>query len=131
MGSEKRIAVALALTPDPALLPVVQGLAGGLAEQLGFGESQRLNLQQGIVQACRGLMEVTPGKDGAEVRLEFTGFADRLEVVLEDGGGGAGPSEENSFLLAQVLDRVSVEEVGDGRLRLTLVQYLSSAGSQP
>lgn len=129
MGSDKRLAVAMALTPDPELLPVVQGLVSGLAEQLGFGEGQRLNLQQGVLQACRGAMG-TGSEDGVEeLRLEFSGFADRLEIVVEEGEGLCEPSGADSFLLNQLLDRVSFEELAEGHRRLTLVKYLSEQRS--
>lgn len=121
MSGDQRIAVALALTPDPSLLPVVQGVVASLAEQVGFGESQRLNLQQGVERACRRWMEAGSGKAEASLRLEFAAFPDRLEVVLEDGGEAG---EADSFLLTHLLDRVSSEEIGGGRQRLTLVKFL-------
>ncbi|OFV84332.1 MAG: hypothetical protein A3D93_06750 [Acidobacteria bacterium RIFCSPHIGHO2_12_FULL_67_30] len=129
MGSDKRIAVALALTPDPDLLPVVEGLVGGLAEQMGFPENQRLNLQQGVEQACRGLMVAAAGDGEGDLRLDFAGFADRLEVTVEDGGQSEQALEADAYLLTQLLDRVSVEEIGEGHLRLTLIKYLSPVGS--
>ena len=131
MGSDKRLVVALTLTPDPELLPVVQKLVKWLAERMGFGKSQRLNLQQGVEQACRLLMEKWTGEAGAEMRLEFAGFSDRLEIVVEDGEDVSEPTETDSFLLTQVLDRVAFGETREGKLRLTLVQYLSSGPDQP
>ena len=129
MGSDRRIAVALTLTPDPALLPVVQGLVSGLAVQMGFPENQRLNLQQGVEQACRTLV-VGAGRDGAaDWRLDFAGFADRLEITVEDGGQSGETLEAGAYRLTQLLDRVSVEEIGEGHLRLTLIKYLSPVGS--
>lgn len=124
MGSDKRIAVALALTADPELLPVVEGLVSGLAAQLGFGESQQRNLRQGVEQACRSLMRSGKGDGRGEMRLELAGFSDRLEIVLEDGGGTCESSEADMFLLTQLLDRVALEEMGKGKSRLTLVKYL-------
>lgn len=131
MGSDKQIAVALALTPDPDLLPVVQGLVNRLAEQMGFGEVQRLNLQEGVRQACRQLIE-NWGEDGEEeMRLEFSGFSDRLEIVVENGEGAAESAEADAFLLNQLLDRVAFEETREGKSRIILVKYLSRVGSQP
>ncbi len=128
MGSDKRIAVAVALTPDPALLSVVEGVAGGLAEQMGFPENQRLHLQQGVEQACRGLLPAAPG-GAADLRLDFAGFSDRLEITVEDGGQSEQALEAGAYRLTQLLDRVSVEEIGEGHLRMTLVKYLSPVGS--
>ncbi|MFQ5723132.1 MAG: hypothetical protein ACE5G6_01470 [Terriglobia bacterium] len=123
MEREKRIVVGLALSCDPGLLPVVEGLVSGLAGQLGFEESRQHNLQQGVIQACRRLMGAAGTYNGREVHLQFTGFPDRLEVVLEDEVQAAEESETESFLLQQLLDRVSVEQTGEGKLRLTLVMY--------
>lgn len=129
MGSDRRIAVAVALTPDPALLSVVEGVAGGLAEQMGFPENRRLHLQQGVEQACRGLMPAAPGGGAADLRLNFAGFSDRLEITVEDGGQSEQAVEAGAYRLTQLLDRVSVEEIGEGHLRMTLVKYLSPVGS--
>ena len=129
MGSDRRIAVAVALTPDPALLSVVEGVAGGLAEQMGFPENRRLHLQQGVEQACRGLMQAAPGGSAADLRLNFAGFSDRLEITVEDGGQSEQALEAGAYRLTQLLDRVSVEEIGEGHLRMTLVKYLSPVGS--
>jgi hypothetical protein len=129
MGNDKRIGVALALTPDPALLSVVQGLVGGLAEQMGFPENQRLDLQQGVEQACRGLMVAAADGGEGRLRVDFAGFADRLEVTVEDGGQSAQAVEAGAYRLTQLLDRVSVEEIGEERLRMTLIKYLSPVGS--
>src|SRR3970282_2012990 len=79
MGRDKRSAVSLALTPDPDLLPVVEGLVGGLAEQMGFAENHRLNLQQGVERACRRLMPPNAGGEG-DLALGFAGFSQPLGV---------------------------------------------------
>ena len=131
MGSDKQIAVAMALTPDLGLLPVVEGLVNRLAEKMGFGESQRLNLQKGVGRACRQLIENWGGNGGGEMQLEFSGFSDRLEIVVEDGEGAREAAEPDSFLLNQLLDRVVFEETGEGKSRITLVKYLSRVESQP
>lgn len=129
MGSDKRIAVALALTPDPALLPVVQGLVGSVAERMGFPEGQRGDLQQGVERACRNLMATGGGNGKEDLRLDFAGFSDRLEITVEDSGEVETKLEAEAFLLTRLLDRVSVEELGEGHWRLTLTKYLSPAGS--
>lgn len=130
MGSDKRMAVALVLTPDPGLLPVVQGLVGGLADQMGFAESRRINLQQGVEQACRRLLGSGPGDTGGELRLDFAAFADRLEILVENGGENSETAESDFFLLTQLLDRVAFEQTPAGKRRLTLVQHLSGVRSQ-
>lgn len=129
MGSDKQITVAIALSPDPELLPVVDAVVSRLAEQMGFEESQRFNLQQGIQQACRCALENCGGRRGEELRLEFSAFSDRLEVVVEDGQDATKVAEADSFLLNQLLDRVAFEETGEGKLRMTLVKYLDRVGS--
>lgn len=131
MGSDKRIHVAMTLTADPELLPVVRGLVGQMAEQMGFKETQRLNLQQGVQQACRRAMAEGIGKGGETLHLDFTSFPDRIEIVVEEGVKASLNAEANSFLLNQLLDRVVFEETDEGKLRLTLVKYLSPVGSQP
>lgn len=127
MGTDKKIAVTMALTPDPELLPVVRILVGRLAVQMTFPEAQRFNLQQGVAQACGRAMEHAAGRDGRPMQLAFSCFADRLEVAVEDAGA---LSEADVFLLNQFFDRVAFEESAAGG-RLTLVQYLSSVGSEP
>lgn len=131
MGSDKQIAVAVALTPDLGLLPVLQGLVNRLAEKMGFGESQRFNLQEGVRQACRSLIENWGERGDEEMELKFSGFSDRLEIVVENGEGGAAATGPESFLLNQLLDRVVLEETGEGKSRITLVKYLSRVESQP
>lgn len=124
MDTGKKLALQVELTPDPDLFPVVRLLVARLAEQMKLRESQRLNLQQGVAQICRRAAEQS---NGATVRLQFVGFADRLEVVAE---GATGMAETDLFLLNQLLDRVSLEEAG-GQGRLTLVQYLARVERQP
>ncbi len=123
MASETRIAVALALTPDPDLLPVVDVLVAGVATRLGFGKKRQRNLQRGVQQACRRLMEAAEASRDGEIHLDVAGFLDRLEIVLRDKVS-ARPSDKESRLLNQFIDRVSLEETQDGRARWTLVQYL-------
>lgn len=129
MGTEKRMRVVLALTPDPDLVPVVAGLTGGLADQMGFEESQRLTLLEGVEQACRCLMGKGRANDGARMRVAFCAFPDRLEIIVEDGGDAAEPSEADSYLLNQLLDRVAVEETNEGTVRLILIKSLSALRS--
>jgi len=125
MGAEERTAVVLVFSPDAELIPVAEGLVSGLAEQMGFAESARMNLQQGVGRACRRLLE--GARDSGELRVQCRGFADRVEIILEDGGA-ADADEADTFLLTQLLDRVSVEDTGEGRQRVTLVKYLSDGG---
>lgn len=131
MGGNKQIAVGMALTPDPQLLPVVQGLVNRLAEKMGFGEGQRFNLQEGVRQACRYLIENWGTSPAEDIELEFSGFADRLEIVVENGEGGGEAASPESFLLNQLLDRVVFEETEQGKSRITLIKYLSRVESQP
>lgn len=121
--------MALGITPDLELLSVVEGLVGGLAEQMGFPEPHRLGLVAGVGQACRLLMGTRVGNDGSEMHFEFAAFADRLEIVVEDGGKASQPTEADSYLLAQWLDRVSMEDTEEGRVRLTLVKSLPEVRS--
>lgn len=123
MQSENEIEVGLALSCDPELVTVVDALVSGLAAQLGFAASRQRNLQQGVAQACRRLMGAAESPDGREVYLRFTGFPDRLEIVLEDEVEATVESETDTFLLHQLLDRVTIEETGEGKLRMTLVMY--------
>ena len=122
----------MTLTPHTDLIPAVQGMTGRLAEQLGFAEIEQRNLAEGLGQACRQIMRRAEG-EGEEVRLQFAGYDDRIEINIEDGPD-AEPNEMNdadAYLLTQLLDRVVFEETEDGKLRLTLVHYLAAAGGQP
>lgn len=108
---------------------MVQGFVEQLAGQLNFKESHRLNLKEGVGRACAQMMESGGNASRGEMQLEFNGFPDRLEIVLEAGEGGK-PAETQAFLLNELLDRVSVEETPQGGRRLTLVKY-NEQGSQP
>jgi hypothetical protein len=128
------MALAMTLTPDPVLVPAVQGLTGRLAEQLGFEESQRRNLTEGVGEACRQMMRKLKGIEDDEVQLEFSGYDDRVEIHMENGHDATEPppvSEADSYLLNQLLDRVIFDDNGKGKFRLTLVHYLAGAESQP
>ncbi|MFQ5695713.1 MAG: hypothetical protein ACE5HB_06970 [Terriglobia bacterium] len=130
MAAERIVAVALTLTPDPTLLPVVKGLVNRLAEQLGMEEAQRMNLQHAVGQACRPLLERRNGRAPGEVRLELSGFRDRLEILVEGTAPEEPADEAESFLLNQLFDRVTVEAEEAGRTRLALVKYLRQGRSQ-
>lgn len=131
MSNEKRLTVGITLTPDPSLLPVVGAFLMRMAAQAGFEEKDQLNLRQGFEQVCRRLMAASPGADSGEIRLRFDDFSDRLEITLEGRAGDPEGAEADSYLVNQLLDRVVVEELGEGRLHMTLVKNLSSVGRQP
>lgn len=121
MAGKTRIAVAL--TPDLALLPVVDAVVAGVAAHLGFRKDRQENLQRGVEKVCRRLMEGMKTSNEREIRLNLAGFSDRMEVVLEDELS-LEPSAKESLLHNELVDRVSVEETEDGRVRMTLVHYL-------
>jgi anti-sigma regulatory factor (Ser/Thr protein kinase) len=123
MDNGKKLALTVVLSPVLDLLPVVRLLVGRLAERMSLRESRRLNLQQGVAQVCGRAME-RAGENGNPIRLQFSGYPDRLEVVVENK---VKLNESESYLLNQLLDRVAFEESPNGRDRLTLVQYLNGA----
>ena len=123
MAGDSQTAVRMVLTPAPELLPVVQGFVDRLAEQKGFTETQRLNLKQGLQQACRRVVEAWRGDPEAELKLEFQSFADRLEITIQDRNGSSAENEADLVLLNQLVDRVLIEEAGQGQRRLKLVKY--------
>lgn len=122
MGEIDQITMRMKVTPVPEFLPVVQGFVEQLARQLNFKESQRLNLKEGVGRACARMMEPGGGASRGEMQLEFNGFPDRLEIVLESGESRK-PAETQAFLLNELLDRVSEEETREGGRRLTLVKF--------
>jgi hypothetical protein len=124
--------VVMTLTPDPELIPAVRGMTGRLAEHLGFGEGAQRNLTEGLACACRQVMRKA-GEEREEVRLQFAGYEDRVEISLEDGHD-AGPDEMNepdACLLTQLLDRVVFDQTAEGKMRLTLVHYLAATEGRP
>jgi hypothetical protein len=134
MTNHRRIALVMELTPDPDLVPAVQGMTGRLAEHLGFAEDQRRRLAEGVGQACRQMMRKAKGILDEDVKLWFSGYEDRVEISLEDGHDATEPppmSDADSYLLNQLLDRVVFDSNGRGKFRLTLVHYLAGAESQP
>lgn len=131
MSDNKQNAVQLALSPAPELLPVVQSVVERLAEQMSFGENQRVSLKQGVQQICRRLLEKPANLRGRELRMEVCGFSDRMEIVLEAKGQARETEEADRVLLNQLLDRVTFEEAGNGQMRITLVKYHSRPRSSP
>ena len=134
MTNQRRIALAMTLTPDPGLVPAVQGMTGRLAEQLGFEENQARSLTQGVGEACRHMMRKAKGIEDEDVQLEFAGYDDRVEIHLEDGHEATDPppmSDADSYLLSQLLDRVVFDDNGKGKFRLTLVHFIAGAEGQP
>ena len=125
MDTEKQIAVRVTMSAVPEFLALVQGLADRLAENREFAESQRLQLKQGIQQACRHL--TAEQDDNAELSVDISGYPDRVEIMLETEKG-LETSEADLYLLHELLDRVAVEENEGGQLRLTLVQYQAAPG---
>jgi len=124
----------MTLTPDPGLVPAVQGMTGRLAEQLGFEKGQARNLTQGVGEACRQMMRKAKGIDDEDVQLEFAGYDDRVEIHLENGHDAAEPppmTDAESYLLSQLLDRVVFDNNGRGKFRLTLVHFVAGTESQP
>ncbi|MGH9779526.1 MAG: hypothetical protein ACRD5I_14055 [Candidatus Acidiferrales bacterium] len=134
MTNHRRIALAMTLTPDPGLVPAVQGMTGRLAEQLGFEAGQARNLTQGVGEACRQMMRKAKGIEDEDVQLEFAGYDDRVEIHLENGHDATEPppmSDAESYLLSQLLDRVVFDDNGRGKFRLTLVHFVAGAESRP
>lgn len=125
MDTEKQFAVRITMSAVPEFLALVQRLADRLAENREFAESQRLQLKQGIQQACRHLT-AEPG-DAAELSVDISGYPDRVEIMMETQTG-LETSEADLYLLNELLDRVALEENEGGRLRLTLVQYQAAPG---
>lgn len=124
----------MTLTPDPGLVPAVQGMTGRLAEQLGFEEGQARNLTQGVGEACRQMMRKGKGIEDEDVQLEFSGYDDRVEIHMENGHDATEPppmSDADSYLLNQLLDRVVFDDNGKGKFRLTLVHFVAGAETQP
>ena len=132
MTDHRRIGVVMTLTPDPELIPAVQGMTSRLAEHLGFAESGQRNLAEGLACACRQVMRKAGG-EREEVRVQFAGYEDRVEISLEDGhdAGQDEMNEADACLLTQLLDRVVFDETADGKLRLTLVHYLAAPEGRP
>lgn len=130
MADGRQTTVRMVVTRVPEFLPVVQGFVDQLAQQMRFDQRHRLTLKQGVLQACRRMMEPGDGGGSEEIQLEFLGYPDRLEIVVESGADVPGATETDAFLLNQLLDRVSVEETGEGGQRITLVKY-SERGSEP
>lgn len=126
--SGHKVEVAMVLTPDPDLVSAVGGAVGVLAAQLGFGDAQKRALQNDLEQACRQMAIHTRGK-GAELRLILSSFADRLELVVENGPDGAAIAPTREKLSGKSLDRVEVAESEAGKLRVKMVQYVGG-GSQ-
>ena len=122
----------MTMTPDPELIPAVQGMTGRLAEHLGFAEGAQRNLTEGLACACRQVMR-NAGGEREDVQLQFAGYEDRVEISLEDGRAAVPDSvnEADACLLTQLLDRVVFHQTADGRLRLTLVHYLAAAEGRP
>jgi len=124
----------MTLTPDPGLVPAVQGMTGRLAEQLGFEAAQARSLTQGVGEACRQMMRKAKGIEDEDVQLEFAGYDDRVEIHLENGHDATEPppmSDAESYLLSQLLDRVVFDDNGRGKFRLTLIHFVAGAESHP
>jgi len=124
----------MTLTPDPGLVPAVQGMTGRLAEQLGFEAGQARSLTQGVGEACRQMMRKAKGIEDEDVQLEFAGYDDRVEIHLENGHDATEPppmSDAESYLLSQLLDRVVFDDNGRGKFRLTLIHFVAGAESHP
>lgn len=127
-GGPRLVTATMRLTAHPELLPVVQAFVARMAEQLSFAESERMNLKQALQYACRRPMSQWESNGEHEIALEFKGFADRLEIVLELPQEGTETPEPDSYLLSQVLDRVVEEETPEERYRMTLVKYHAGRG---
>jgi len=125
MDTDRQIGVRVTLSAVPEFLSLVQALADRLAQNRDFSESQRLQLKQGIQQACRHLMGA--GGEPGEMCLDLSGYPDRVEIVVETDRD-LETSEADLYLLNELLDRVALEESGEEGLRLTLVQYHAAPG---
>lgn len=116
------------VTAVPEFSSIIALFVDRMAQQAGLAESGRFNLKEGVQRTLAAALEEGKGGSGGEIQLEFMGFSDRLELVVE-GGAAAEPAEADSFLLNQLLDRVTVEEAGETGKRITLVKY-TEQGSQ-
>jgi len=123
MGGEEQTTVQMVVTPVPEFLPVVQNFVDRLAEQLNFGEPQRGHLKEGVGRTCAPMMDAAEGVAAEPIRLEFGGYPDRLEVIVEAAQGRGKAPDVSTSRLEELLDRVQVEETAGGGQRVTLVKY--------
>lgn len=133
MTAEQRTRkVTLAFSPDPTLLGVVRGAIFFAAQQSHLGEAAAMNLSNAVEQACRVLIRERSAADNEEsVQLELDVFADRLEVLFEEGELGADfEASPDAFLLQRSVDRIVQDETPAGGRRLTLVKYRQPAASR-
>ncbi|MFQ5816627.1 MAG: hypothetical protein ACE5H2_01550 [Terriglobia bacterium] len=117
--------VSLVLSTDLTLLGVIRGAVYLVAQQNRFAEAEAMNLTHAVEQACRILIAGHyQNRPEATLRLRLDSFADRLEVVVEDGDLGAlTGSAPEAFLMARGVDRVVQEQTGEGIYQLTLIKY--------
>lgn len=119
--------VSLVFSADAALLGVIRGAISMVAQQNKFGEAEALNLTYAVEQTCRMIIsEQYQGRPQETLSLRLDIFADRLEIVLEDGETEVLPEgSPEAFLIARGADRLVQEKTAEGVSRLTWVKYRS------
>lgn len=132
MTAEQRTRkVILAFSPDPTLLGVVRGAIFFAAQQSHLAEAAAMNLSNAVEEACRVLIRERSAGTEDSVQLELDVFADRLEVLFEEGELGADfEASPDGFLLLRGIDRIVQDETPAGGRRLTLVKYRQPAASR-
>lgn len=133
MTTEQRTGqVSLAFSAEAGLLRVVRCAIAFVAERSQFSEAETLNLTQAVEQACRLIIaEQYQNRPQEMLRLRLDVFADRLEVLVEDGEmGGLPDGSPDGFLIALGVDRITQEQTAEGLYRLTLVKYHSRRARQ-
>ncbi len=116
------IVVKMALSPDTSLVPVVQALTGQLAEQLALvEESERESLAGGVGAVCRRVMEKHAQGSG-DVRVEFRGSPERLEVEVVAGLRIEAAGAKDRPWSVPGVDQVRVEDTEGSGSRITLVK---------
>lgn len=116
------IVVKMALSPDTSLVPVVQAFTGQLAEQLALvEESERELLAGGVAAVCRRVME-KHSQASADVRLEFRGSPERLEVEVVAGLRLEAAGTKDRPWSVPGVDQVRVDDSEGSGSRITLVK---------
>ena len=85
MATEIRSAVLLTFSPDARLVAAAGGVARYFADSAGMEADAVAKLQSETLQACNATIAQLPDK-GAQLLVEVTRFADRIEVAIAKQG---------------------------------------------